>query len=330
MKKKGFTLIELLVVIAIIAILAAILFPVFAQARQAAKKTADLNNQKQLGLGLMMYAGDNDDTMPSAYFHRNWPGGGGLAGGYIHWSAMINPYVKSWDLYKSPGDKLGGHAPTCYSGNNRGQNAPAGQSPGTCTVFPPFTTSDDDQAPRLSYTVNSAVIPRLRNALDQAAGISVISTSALDAPSNTIAITGTTDSLNCMNGQSLTGSARNSSHRSTNAVSKDTANTTAYFGENTDALTSPLYALNHGRITTGANDLFKVCQTTPRTTYPLIVYTSPFRFGDGNNYAMSDGSAKFRKLAATLDPANYQWGTRMYTAGGTQILNPVNSQPLSQ
>jgi prepilin-type N-terminal cleavage/methylation domain-containing protein/prepilin-type processing-associated H-X9-DG protein len=64
MNRKAFTLIELLVVIAIIAILAAILFPVFAQAKLAAKKTASLSNQKQIGLASMMYAGDYDDTLP--------------------------------------------------------------------------------------------------------------------------------------------------------------------------------------------------------------------------------------------------------------------------
>jgi prepilin-type N-terminal cleavage/methylation domain-containing protein/prepilin-type processing-associated H-X9-DG protein len=62
--KKGFTLIELLVVIAIIAILAAILFPVFAQAKLAAKKTVDLSNEKQIALAALMYSGDNDDMFP--------------------------------------------------------------------------------------------------------------------------------------------------------------------------------------------------------------------------------------------------------------------------
>ena len=61
MRKKGFTLIELLVVIAIIAILAAILFPVFAQARESARTTSCLSNQKQIGLGVKMYAQDYDE-----------------------------------------------------------------------------------------------------------------------------------------------------------------------------------------------------------------------------------------------------------------------------
>lgn len=64
--RRGFTLIELLVVIAIIAILAAILFPVFAQAKQAAKRSADLSNVKQLTMGVIMYCGDHDDILPAS------------------------------------------------------------------------------------------------------------------------------------------------------------------------------------------------------------------------------------------------------------------------
>ena len=64
MRRYGFTLIELLVVIAIIAILAAILFPVFAQARESARKSSCLSNARQIGLAAMMYAQDWDEILP--------------------------------------------------------------------------------------------------------------------------------------------------------------------------------------------------------------------------------------------------------------------------
>lgn len=70
MKRKAFTLIELLVVIAIIAILAAILFPVFAQAKEKAKQTQCLSNLNQMGKSLVLYLGDHDDTYPLAFTHN--------------------------------------------------------------------------------------------------------------------------------------------------------------------------------------------------------------------------------------------------------------------
>jgi prepilin-type N-terminal cleavage/methylation domain-containing protein/prepilin-type processing-associated H-X9-DG protein len=93
-KTKGFTLIELLVVIAIIAILAAILFPVFASAKLAAKKTVDLSNMKQVGTGFLLYANDYDDRFPLTSFPT----------ATNSWAIRTQPYVKSWDLFRSPGD----------------------------------------------------------------------------------------------------------------------------------------------------------------------------------------------------------------------------------
>jgi prepilin-type N-terminal cleavage/methylation domain-containing protein len=128
--KKAFTLIELLVVIAIIAILAAILFPVFAQAKLAAKKTVSLSNQKQIGLGIIMYAGDYDDMYPrndgctlndsleskwntqpagsSPNAFCNGTGTGGGLGGFAFrdnhygWQKWLQPYVKSVSLFVHP------------------------------------------------------------------------------------------------------------------------------------------------------------------------------------------------------------------------------------
>ena len=90
---KGFTLIELLVVIAIIAILAAILFPVFAQAREKARQGSCLSNLKQLGLGYILYADDFDDYPPYAG-DGTWPGPYGNYNEGICWPYTILPYLK--------------------------------------------------------------------------------------------------------------------------------------------------------------------------------------------------------------------------------------------
>ena len=121
--KRAFTLIELLVVIAIIAILAAILFPVFAQAKAAAKKTAALSNAKQLGTSVAIYTTDSDDSFPNGNFryNRTWYNGlivpspanvvtsGGwnsaaliAAGQNVVGNSML-PYTKNLDIFATPG-----------------------------------------------------------------------------------------------------------------------------------------------------------------------------------------------------------------------------------
>ena len=118
-RRSGFTLIELLVVIAIIAILAAILFPVFARAREKARQTSCLSNLKQLGLGVMMYVQDYDEQfiggktymaqedLPACY---KWPATG--------WICFVQPYVKNWQIGVCP--NRAGLRQTGYdhSGNN--------------------------------------------------------------------------------------------------------------------------------------------------------------------------------------------------------------------
>lgn len=90
--RRGFTLIELLVVIAIIAILAAILFPVFAKAREKARQTSCLSNLKQLGLALMQYTQDYDGDMPGSWWNNNNPG----------WFDAIQPYCKNLQVGRCP------------------------------------------------------------------------------------------------------------------------------------------------------------------------------------------------------------------------------------
>jgi prepilin-type N-terminal cleavage/methylation domain-containing protein len=134
--RKAFTLIELLVVIAIIAILAAILFPVFAQAKEAAKKTQTLSNTKQMGTGVAIYLSDNDDLFPMAFSRRaagtwRWntvhpvPANTINVGGWdapdivtqssSQWANSLYPYIKSWGLYKGASQTVAAIAGDSYT-----------------------------------------------------------------------------------------------------------------------------------------------------------------------------------------------------------------------
>jgi len=107
-RSKAFTLIELLVVIAIIAILAAILFPVFAQAKLAAKKAVGLSNLKQQALAHIMYSGDYDDR-----YVQQATGDGTVTGDYIYYDALLEPYIKN-----GTDTDTGWGATTVAGGNN--------------------------------------------------------------------------------------------------------------------------------------------------------------------------------------------------------------------
>lgn len=105
MKAKAFTLIELLVVIAIIAILAAILFPVFARAKESARNTQCVSNARQVGMGVKLYLADYDDLMPIFYAYNSSPSAG--QPGHKGVEVELEPYVKNRDIFKSPFD-IGG------------------------------------------------------------------------------------------------------------------------------------------------------------------------------------------------------------------------------
>ena len=101
--KRGFTLIELLVVIAIIAILAAILFPAFARARENARRASCQSNLKQIGLGILQYVQDYDETMPSGLINNADGNFMSFAAGQ-GWASQVYPYVKSAQIFGCPSD----------------------------------------------------------------------------------------------------------------------------------------------------------------------------------------------------------------------------------
>lgn len=110
---SGFTLIELLVVIAIIAILAAILFPVFAQAREKARQASCISNQKQIGIAMMMYVQDYDETYPTTYDDAG-----------VQWYDKVYPYIKNGEKFNGLSYGRGGvwNCPSFPDETGQGQN----------------------------------------------------------------------------------------------------------------------------------------------------------------------------------------------------------------
>ena len=137
-KKSAFTLIELLVVIAIIAILAAILFPVFARARENARRASCQSNLKQIGLGILQYTQDYDEKYPMFQWNGSGNGAVDIANS---WRRTTFPYVKSTQIYECPSNTYSGR--NAYdSENNQMAVLPAGS--------PRFPSS---------YTINGAGNP---------------------------------------------------------------------------------------------------------------------------------------------------------------------------
>jgi prepilin-type N-terminal cleavage/methylation domain-containing protein/prepilin-type processing-associated H-X9-DG protein len=168
-KRTGFTLIELLVVIAIIAILAAILFPVFARARENARRASCQSNLKQIGLGLFQYTQDYDERFP-----LNWANNDGVTGfqptstnraepGYdTGWAELAQPYLRSTQIFQCPSEPNGPAAATSnstgysdYVGNLYDINAYAGTLAGITATSQTVMVSDwESTHSELSFMYN--------------------------------------------------------------------------------------------------------------------------------------------------------------------------------
>jgi prepilin-type N-terminal cleavage/methylation domain-containing protein/prepilin-type processing-associated H-X9-DG protein len=164
-RRGGFTLVELLVVIGIIALLIGILLPALNRARQAGYAVKCASNLRSIGQGLAVYLAENKQTFPAAYIYVGHAINGGSqtptdpVNGYIHWSSYLykkggnqNDIYRSlvgWDAFVCPALEKGGlPANNTYDGN---------LDPGQSNQYPGVV---DQQAPRLAYTVNEAIMPR--------------------------------------------------------------------------------------------------------------------------------------------------------------------------
>lgn len=255
MRRNGFTLIELLVVIAIIAILAAILFPVFAQAREKARAISCLSNLKQLGPSVMMYVQDYDETYPRTSY---------LAGDGVNdytWTYVIQPYVKNVQIFVCPSDP-----------------APV----------PPITKSGKAyiQVPLFSYITNYNVIP----AHDWAPP----TLATIDAPASTIMLAERRPMFD-KNHKPI------SSWKGASAFNPD---------QPEGAYTLATYAdyLNGVAASTNPDGTATDNKNIPTQIYRVMGE----RHTGGANYIFADGHAKWYRMAATLDPANFLWGYRWY------------------
>jgi len=337
--KPGFTLIELLVVMAIIAILAGILLPVLASAREGARTTSCMSNMRQIGLALQQYQQDAQETFSPGYYYNvcgtaTAPTSGGFdATGIQQWSGFVQPYLKDEKVFICPSDPSGGIAPTNFIGDNQGYGD-GGATPYYSTSGDPPV--QDNQAPRISYTCNEALMPRPRGGICLPSTVGtkqhVVKLSAVANPSSTIQIAEFTDVTQAVTG-SGPGGVTNKSHRPSDAWTWDTGGA----GLGTPYDTSGTNPNASGKTYTVSEAGWKTIQDAQANnaipfgggTYAHLSYTNAGRHRGGNNFIFVDGHAAWMKTETTLDPRHYMWGLKTYNElSPAPIYDPVSGNPV--
>jgi prepilin-type N-terminal cleavage/methylation domain-containing protein len=290
MRNKAFTLIELLVVIAIIAILAAILFPAFAQAKAAAKKSVCLTHMKQIGICLSLYGTDNNDMLcQTSWESTNTtqpfnPLVGGKGKYQIHWTYLMQPYLKSWDIFVCPTDAKP-TTPKFPAPNGVGD---LGKLDGTGNMY------CDWQAPAYSYIPNYNVLP--------AHDWVPVNQTIYSRPSSTIAIAERRALLTngTAIGQQKGLSGFNPSQPCPGSVQVAPQFAPLTGAPNRYAFWTEDFAKQHLAVdTSDKNDIIRVNWTI---------------HDNGSNYIYVDTHARFKQLGQTLDPNKYEYGDQFYPA----------------
>jgi len=287
--KRAFTLIELLVVIAIIAILAAILFPVFAQAKEAAKKTACLSNTKQIALGVYMYAEDSDDYYPQndwendpAGFYPGTYNPANPSGTYqVTWTFTVQPYIKNWNLFVCNSD------PKPFPTDN--------QCPNGVSDIGKLNSSGqmycDWSAQLNSYIPVYNAIP--------AHDWSPVSGTSFASPANQIVVT---------------------EHRNDSLVATDAGDGDGHKGTSGFWPSQPCGNLNLNLSLPSPDTAAQASGGVGSKNY--VAYFKDYDAirtawdrhtgGQGANYSFADGHAKYQNLGAVTNPNSYEFGDHWY------------------
>jgi prepilin-type N-terminal cleavage/methylation domain-containing protein/prepilin-type processing-associated H-X9-DG protein len=337
--RVGFTLVELLVVIGIIALLISILLPALNKARESANQTKCMSNLRTIGQGLALYCAENKGVLPAAYMYEfvNGQQPNAAVAGYVHWSSYLYgdrskrgtlaayQSAQGWDAFVCPSFNNGGLAPT----NTFQTNIDAGvsvESPGVI----------DQQAPRLSYTVNEVLMPRNKFVIGfqgtTERPYSLVKASSVKGSARTILATEfSQDPLMVQDDSNTGGGLVMKSHRPVHAF-KVPGSAKGYELETVGPTLPgmPTYQRNFDLLD-GLN---------PARTYNRLAWIGrnhgKARLGPNNqdirttNFLFLDGHCENKWLCQTLYP-EFQWGERFYSIpndGGLNNLPPTSGELL--
>ena len=328
-KQTGFTLIELLVVIAIIAILAAILFPVFASAREKARGTACLSNEKQIGLALVQYMTDYDGGIPQISYYAGSTATSTSMVPYVpgSWMVTLFPYVKTLSVFACPSDTANVQIYGCYGQTANAASLPSGGS-ASCVDGGQGGNPWDVGPIQYSYAPNTNVLAtyRFNNTYDN----------QYTSSANTIAISERRASYNPTAPATVIKpwagvSAFDPPLPCNEAGATFTANTTAscaYGGTQSSGGCVYTYATvtNAVNFVTASASVTTAISDGASAASPQIARVQWDRHpsssantnqpSGGSNYIFLDGHAKWLPFAVTLDQTQLLYGDRYYPMPG--------------
>jgi prepilin-type processing-associated H-X9-DG protein len=274
---------------------------------------------------LTLYTNDSRGYYPANY---NYIDGNSSAGGYYHWTAAIDfkdytdpvtakKFPKTANQYVCPSHAAGGWAPSNFTAW-RVPSPPAGQASQDTTG-----TIDDRQAPRLSYVANEIIMPRKKYspAHDAAtppgtSNLCLVSADDIESANHTILLGECSSSANCIWGSSVGGGSAYKSHRPTNGIKSDQAN--SIFDGEGYATGTKIWKLTIAEAQAAIDAV--LADKNAAATNHHISYINPNAHNSGSNYTFADGHAAKFTLEETLDPGDYMWGRKVYSCVDKPVI----------